>query len=92
MIVNRENCAAELTSRGWEVLPSASNFLFAAPPRLPARMVYERLKEEGILVRYFSKPRTEKHVRISIGTAGDMRNFLDALDRIDPPPLDAVHE
>jgi histidinol-phosphate aminotransferase len=84
LIKNREDCAAELSRRDWEVLPSASNFLFAAPPRLSALMVYERLKDEGILVRYFSKPRTEKHLRISIGTADDMRKLLDALDRIDP--------
>ena len=90
LMANRENAAAELKRRGWEVLPSASNFIFAAPPRLPARMVYERLKEEGVLVRYFSKTRTENHLRISIGTAAQMQELLASLDRIDPPPLDAA--
>ncbi len=77
--------AEAVTSRGWSVLPSGSNFLLARPPGDSgrARGLYETLKREGILVRWFDQPRLRDRLRISVGTPADHEALLDALDRID---------
>ena len=64
----RARMTDELTKMGWEVIPSQSNFLFAAPPDGRGRECYEHLKGKGILVRFFDKPQQRDKVRISIGT------------------------
>jgi histidinol-phosphate aminotransferase len=80
-IANRETLSAELRRRGWEVLPSAANFVFAIPPR-PARSIYEALLDDHVLVRYFDKPGIDHGLRISIGTAADTARLLAVLDSI----------
>jgi histidinol-phosphate aminotransferase len=80
-IANRESLSGALRDRGWEVLPSAANFIFAIPTR-PAREVYEALLDQRVLVRYFDKPGIDHGLRISIGTSTDSGRLLAALDTI----------
>ena len=40
------------------------------------------LKNQGIYVRYFNAPRTRNHLRITIGTEDEMREFIDAAAEI----------
>ena len=80
MIRTRERTAEALRSRGWDVLPSLANFLFAAHPTLPGETVYRRLKDEGILVRHFDLPKIRNRVRISVGTPEEMKIFLRTVD------------
>ena len=42
---------SELESRGWDVLPSQANFVFARPPAGNAAEIFERLKKRRIFVR-----------------------------------------
>ena len=65
---NRERLREELEARGWDVLPSGANFVFAIPPA-PAIDVYNQLRERRVLVRHFPRPAVEHGLRISIGTA-----------------------
>lgn len=81
VIRTREKTAAALRSRGWDVLPSSANFLFAAHPSLSGETVYRRLKEAGILVRFFDQPGISNRVRISIGTPEEMDTFIKTIDR-----------
>ncbi|HXP89867.1 MAG TPA: histidinol-phosphate transaminase [Fibrobacteria bacterium] len=74
----RERFAAELSLQGWSVVPSCANFVFAAHPRLSSKDLQASLRERQILVRAFSGPRLERHVRISIGTDAEM----DAVARV----------
>jgi histidinol-phosphate aminotransferase len=76
---NRQRLGEELGSRGWEVLPSGANFIFAVPPR-PAAAVFEELTTRRILVRYFPRPTVAHGLRISIGTWEQCQALLDALD------------
>ncbi|WP_240041354.1 histidinol-phosphate transaminase [Paenibacillus ginsengarvi] len=80
----RDRFAAELTRRGWRVIPSVTNFVLAAPPSdgVSAKELYARLLQEHIYVRYFDLPRLSDKLRISIGTDEDMDALLAALTRI----------
>ena len=77
----REATRAALESRGWTVVPSHSNFLFAAPPLSApfAADIFQSLRDKNILVRYFPGPRTGTHLRITIGTDDQMAALLAAL-------------
>ncbi len=79
VVTNRKYLCGELQRLGFEVLPSAANFLFARHPSQHAKSLFEQLREEGIVVRYFDKPRIEQFLRISIGTREDCQALVAAL-------------
>jgi histidinol-phosphate aminotransferase len=68
-----------MTRLGFEVLPSAANFLFARHPGHDAAELFATLRERGIIVRYFDKPRIGDFLRISIGTDAQCDVLLEAL-------------
>ncbi len=76
----REWTTQALIRIGVTVLPSKANFIFARPNKLPAKTVFERLREKNIYVRWFNKPRIDAYLRISIGTKAEMRALVDAID------------
>jgi histidinol-phosphate aminotransferase len=82
VIDSRERLARELAGRGFEVLPSAANFLFVRHPQVPAQELFAGLRERGIIVRYFDKPRISEYLRISIGTDADCDALLQALGEL----------
>lgn len=71
-----------LINLGFKVLPSKANFIFVSHPIVTAGVLFRRLREEGILVRYFNKPRIDNFLRISIGTDEEMRALTNAIERI----------
>ena len=75
----RSRITDALRQRGWEVLDSQTNFLFAAPP-CDAQALFQYLKANKIFVRYFPGPRTGKFLRITMGTDEQMDRFLAVLD------------
>ena len=68
--------AAELEKRGWDVLPSEANFVFAKPPAGNAAEIFTALKKRNVFVRYFSAPKTAERIRITIGTDAQMKTLL----------------
>ena len=72
----------QLEQRGFAVLDSRSNFLFASTQKKNGGELYRKLKEKGILVRHFDAPRIENWLRITIGTPEQMQALLKALDEI----------
>lgn len=82
VIATRERTAAELRARGFRLTDSKANFLFASHPEYAADMLFRRLREKRVLVRYFNKPKISAYLRISIGTDEQMDAFLQALDEI----------
>lgn len=75
----RARMVAELTARGWNVIPSQTNFLFVRPPGGDGGSLYAHLKQKGILVRHFNKPGLADRIRISIGTHEENTELLAAL-------------
>ena len=78
----REETAEKLRALGAEVLPSKANFLFVKLPGITGGEAYAKLRERGILVRHFSKARISDYLRISIGTAEEMRLLVNAAAEI----------
>ncbi len=75
--------ADELAARGWDVIPSEANFVFAKPPRpQKAAALFAALKAKNVFVRYFKGPKTGDRLRITIGTDAEMRKLLRALDAL----------
>ncbi|TPW13076.1 MAG: histidinol-phosphate aminotransferase, partial [Halothiobacillaceae bacterium] len=70
---------SRLRDLGFELVPSAANFIFIKHPRANAQKLYLTLKQQGVLVRYFDKPRINNHLRITIGTDEEMTIFLARL-------------
>ena len=79
IIETRERVKGELMELGFSFADSRTNFVFAAHERVPAREIFEMLKEKGIYVRYFAKPRIDNHLRITIGTDEEMDRLIAVL-------------
>ena len=79
VIRSREALSVAMADMGFDVLPSGANFIFATHSGYPARDLFARLRERGIVVRYFDKPRIGNYLRISIGTEEDHTALLSAL-------------
>ena len=79
---NRQQTKQELERLGFECLPSKANFIFAKHPTADGKMLYETLKEKGILIRHFDKARISDYNRITIGTREQMKALIAALEEI----------
>lgn len=79
VIESRERLISDLTRLGFEVLPSKANFIFATHPEYDAAQLSHQLREQGIIVRYFNKPRINQFLRITIGTDEQNQRLVDTL-------------
>ena len=82
VINDREALSQTLQRMGFEVLPSAANFLFVRHPNKDAGELATGLRREGIIVRHFRAPRIEQFLRITVGTPEQNRSLTDALKRL----------
>lgn len=82
IIASRERLADQLTERGFEVLPSEANFVFARHPGHSGETLKQALRERAVLVRHFAKPRISDFLRITIGTDAECARLIEALDDI----------
>ena len=78
----REITTGKLKNLGFTVLPSKANFVFASHPKVPGQTLFQQLRERGVLVRYFNKPRIHEFLRITIGTPEEMDVLIHALEEI----------
>jgi len=76
---NRAWTVTELEKVGFSVLPSQANFVFAKSDRLSGGDLYRKLKEKGILVRWFDADRIRDYVRITIGSAQQMEALVKTI-------------
>ena len=79
VIASREKLVTDLTSLGFKILPSHANFIFASHPQQDAGELAAALRERGIIVRYFNKPRINQYLRITIGTDDQNQRLADTL-------------
>ena len=66
---------------GFELTDSNTNFVFAKHPDITGAEMYKKLRDNGILVRFFDAPRTKEYVRITIGAAEEMQILAEALKK-----------
>ena len=80
---DREYLVEQLKTLGLYVYPSQANFVMARLGSAEqARALYERLKAQKILIRYWAKPRIDDSVRITVGTREEIDALLKAMGTI----------
>jgi histidinol-phosphate aminotransferase len=82
VIASREKLICELKALGFEVLPSAANFIFARHPQRDAQESALALRQRRIIVRHFKLPRIEQFLRITVGTDEQCVALVAALKEI----------
>lgn len=82
LIRTREHAKKKLRALGFSFQDSQANFIFATHESIPAARIFEALKEKGIYVRYFNKPRIDNYLRITVGTEEQMEALFAALRMI----------
>lgn len=80
--VSREKLAVTFKQLGFRVWPSQTNFLLVRPPQGDAERIYQALKMQGILIRYFKQPRLEDKLRITVGTEEQNQILVKTLREI----------
>jgi histidinol-phosphate aminotransferase len=68
VMATRERLVADLAGLGFDVLPSAANFVFARHPQRDGGELAAELRARSIIVRHFKLPRINQFLRISVGT------------------------
>ncbi len=79
VIASRELLVSQLQGLGFEVLPSAANFVFARHPQQDAGELAAKLREQGVIVRHFRQARIEQFLRITVGTDAQNAELIGAL-------------
>lgn len=82
IIATRAALSSALAALGFRVFPSQTNFILVRPPRFEARDWLQKLRDQKILVRWFSDPTLETFLRISIGTPEDSEALVRAAKEI----------
>jgi len=86
VIVTKKKLVQELQELGFEVLPSAANFVFARVPGRDGGEIAAKLRERSIIVRHFRKPlRIAEFMRITVGTDEQCAGLVEALREILKP-------
>lgn len=81
IVGTRERVKKELSALGFSFPDSMANFIFAKHACVPAAELFAALKEEGIFVRYFNKPRIGNYLRITVGTDEEMDKLVAFLKK-----------
>ncbi|MCB1843339.1 MAG: histidinol-phosphate transaminase [Halioglobus sp.] len=84
VIASRERLAELLQALDFTVLPSGANFLFVTHASESAGSLFQGLRDAGVLVRHFMRPRIDNYLRITIGTDDDCDRLVAALTALLP--------
>jgi histidinol-phosphate aminotransferase len=82
ILATRRRLVAGMRELGFTTVDSQANFTWNTHPHLPVRPLYERLKQDRILVRYMDYPGWGDGLRISVGTEGQIETCLERLKAI----------
>ncbi len=78
----RERVSEKLKTLGFTMPESYANFIFIKHNQVPAVEIFNKLREKGIIVRYFNKPKIDNYLRVTIGTDEEMDAFLKEIEVI----------
>ena len=79
IIATRERVKKELAELGFTFPDSKTNFIFASHKTVPAKEIFEALREQDIYVRFWNKERINNCLRITIGTDAEMDTMIGFL-------------
>jgi histidinol-phosphate aminotransferase len=80
----RQRLTSELQQLDWSVLPSQANFILATVPGGKAKEAYQKLKQQGILVRFFDRSGLNDKLRITVGRAEENNALLAGIKSLSP--------
>jgi len=87
VIDSKARLVDEMRGAGFEVLPSAANFIFARYPGRDGADIAGKLRDRSIIVRHFrNPPRISPYMRITIGTDEQCARLVEALREIVAAP------
>ncbi len=80
----RAHLTESLAAMGCTVYPSQANFLMFSPPtgEVSAEILYERLLERGVIVRWLKSFGLFDHIRVSMGNAEENKFFIKAVREV----------
>ncbi|MDI9489341.1 pyridoxal phosphate-dependent aminotransferase [Herbinix luporum] len=81
LIEIRKEAEKSLKELGFDFPASGANFLFVTHKTIPAKKLYEVLKENNIYVRYFDLPRISNYLRVTIGSKEQMDKLFEFLNQ-----------
>lgn len=82
VMATRSWAKGELEKRGFAVMDSQTNFLFARHGVVSGQRLFEELRKRKIFVRHFNGERIGEYLRITVGTDEQMGRLLAVLDEI----------
>lgn len=82
IVAVREDTRQKLQNLGFECADSLTNFLFVRHKTYTAEDLYTELKQRGVLVRWFDKPRIANYLRITVGTRQEMNRLIEKIQDI----------
>ena len=82
IVAEREDFSQFLKDKGFFVIPSSTNFVFAKKEGKSGEEMYKAIKEKGILVRHFATAGIEDFLRITIGTHEQMAALKEAMNTL----------
>ena len=83
VIDSKARLVTDMQALGFDVLPSAANFIFARFPGRDGADLAAKLRQRSIIVRHFRiPPRISPFMRITIGTDEQCAGLVDALREI----------
>jgi len=82
VIKTREKTVDRLKKLGCEMTNSYANFIFVKHPQIDGEVLFKELRKQGIVVRWFNKPRINQYLRITIGTDEQMDRLVEEMKKI----------
>lgn len=79
---NREYLTERLEALDFLVIPSDSNFVLTKHSGVSSEEIYQKLKEQKILVRHFKTRIVNEYMRISVGSMKEIKNLISAIEGI----------
>jgi histidinol-phosphate aminotransferase len=80
IMATRATLVKDLEQRGFDILPSAANFIFIRHPQHDALQLSGWLRAKHIIVRHFGMPRINQFLRVTIGTDEQCKALVTAVD------------
>jgi histidinol-phosphate aminotransferase len=82
IIKNRLYLCEKLKELNFKILPSFTNFVFVTCKDFSAQVLYKKLKEKKVLVRYFADDNIDNFLRITVGTKSQIKRLIENLRNI----------
>jgi len=82
IINTRERIYENLNDLGMNIIKSKANFLFMCHKEIHGEELFKRLRQKGILVRHFNRPRIDNYIRVTIGKDDEMDIFIEQLKKV----------